>query len=143
MGLQAYSVAPRKNHNAWVKYTGDLIMQDVIANPEAQTPPPPKPKPTVLDPPIIYYNEKWRVPPLVVHTQEHADSLDPSEWMTNPPVAPAATEFPKLYFNINLAPRIVGDADEATALGGDWREFSLPEGLVTAAQAKLDAAKSK
>jgi hypothetical protein len=115
-------------------------MADTTATPEPMIGPPPK-QPTPLDPPVVYYNKKWRVPPLVAHTQEHADSLDPAEWMTNPPPAAPEPDFPKLYFNINLQPKIVGDADEEKALSGDWREFNLPAPLVQAAQAKLDAKK--
>lgn len=103
----------------------------------------PEPKvPTPLDPPKVFYNLIWRVPPLVVDTQEAADALDPAEWTTDPPPAARKEEYPKLMFNINVTPRIVDDAKEQVALGGDWREFSLPQALVTAAQAKLDAAKN-
>lgn len=112
--------------------------------PEPQLAPPPK-APTPLDPPVVYYNQKWRVPPLVVDTQEEADALDPAEWMTNPPPATSADkpQFPKLYYNVNVVPKIVADADEEKALSGDWREFDLPEALVKVAQAKLDAAQAK
>ena len=101
--------------------------------------PPPK-EPTPLDPPKIYYNKLWRVPPLVVHTQEEADALDPNEWTENPPPAGTPASYPKLMFNVNVSPKIVGDADEEKALGSDWHEFNLPESLVKAAQAKIDAA---
>lgn len=116
------------------------------------TPPPPPPvtgqeakPPTPLDPPLLFYNLLWRVPPILIDTQEAADALDPAEWTQNPP-PPAAKaadpEFPKLFYNVNVAPQIVGDAAAQKALSGDWREFSLPEDLVKAAQAKIDAAQS-
>jgi hypothetical protein len=107
---------------------------------EPQTAPAPK-EPTPLDPPVLYYNKKWRTPQLIVRTQEEADALDPAEWTTNPPAesGPAAA-YPKLFFNINVAPKVVGSAGEEAALSGDWREFSLSQALVTAAQEKLDAA---
>lgn len=113
--------------------------------PEPLIAPPPK-APTPLDPPEVFYNKKWRVPPLVVHTQEEADALDPTEWTQNPPPAGAKAadpEYPKLFVNVNVAPKVVGDADEEKALSGDWREFNLSEGLVKAAQAKLDAAQKQ
>lgn len=115
-------------------------MADTTATPEPIIAPEPK-APTPLDPPVVYYNTRWRVPPLVVHTQEEADALDPTEWMPNPPSESAPAEFPAIYYNVNVAPKVVENADEAKALGGDWREFNLSEGVVTAAQAKLDAAK--
>ena len=103
----------------------------------------PEPQPVVpLDPPVVYYNVKLRVPPLVVNTQQWADSLDPAEWTPNPPATPAVkSEYPKLMVNINVIPKIVDNALEEAALPSDWREFPLPQDLVTAAQAKLDAAK--
>jgi hypothetical protein len=103
--------------------------------PEPQLAPPPK-EPTPLDPPVIYYNRKWRTPPLIVNTQEWADSLDPAEWTTNPPPAAAASAYPKLFFNINVSPKVVDNADEEKALGGDWREFTLPQALIKAASGK-------
>jgi hypothetical protein len=113
------------------------------ASPDVQTAPQPK-EPTPLDPPVVYYNKKWRTPPLIVDTQEAADALDPAEWTTNPPPAKTgASDYPKLFFNVNVRPKIVGDADEEKALGGDWRVFDLPQALITAAQAKLDAAQKQ
>ena len=112
--------------------------------PEPQIAPPPK-TPTPLDPPVVYYNMKWRVPPLVVDTQEEADALDPNEWMTNPPAqtaAETAAEWPKLYANVAVQPKIVSSPEEAQALGDQWREFSLPDSLCKAAEA-TNAAKEK
>lgn len=99
--------------------------------------------PTPLDPPVVYYNTKYRVPPSIARTEEEAAALDPAEWTTNPPPKAAQPAYPKLFANINLEPRIVGDAAEEKALGESWREFSLPEDLVKAAQAKLDAAQKQ
>lgn len=112
--------------------------------PEPQTLPP-KPEPTPLDPPVMYYNQKWKVPGIMVTTQEEADSLDPAEWVaTTSSLAQTPTtakdQYPKLYTNINVEPKIVNDADEEKALGGDWKEFNLSEALIKAAQAKIDAA---
>lgn len=109
--------------------------------PEPITAPPP-PVVTPLDPPVVVYNKKWRVPPMVVSTQEALDALDPTEWTQNPPPAAAKEDFPKLFYNVNVAPKIVNDADEELALSSDWREFSIPEALVKSAQAKIDAAAS-
>lgn len=119
------------------------------------TPPAPEPliapkptAPTPLDPPIVVYNTKWRVPPLVLSTQEELDALDPTEWIQNPPPAGAAAkapdpEFPKIYYNINVAPKLIENADQEKALSGDWRQFSVPEDLIKSSQAKLDAAAKK
>lgn len=112
-------------------------------------PPPPKP-PTPLDPPAVYYNQKWRVPPLMVDTQEQADALDPAEWTTGaPPKAPASTDgtksqdqYPQLYANVNLPPKIVGSKADAAALGDEWKQFDLPDSLCKAAEAQ-NAAKAK
>ena len=107
-----------------------------------QTATPPK-APTPLNPPRVYYNLKWIVPPIIVDTQEDADALDPTEWTTNPPQpAGPQADWPQLYYNINVSPKIVDDAKEAAALGGEWKQFDLPQALVTAAQKQLDAAKS-
>lgn len=111
-------------------------------------PPPPKP-PTPLDPPAVYYNQKWRVPPLMVDTQEQADALDPAEWTTGaPPKAPAsaaakpADQYPQLYANVNLPPKIVGSKADAAALGDEWKQFDLPDALCKAAEAQ-NAAKAQ
>lgn len=104
--------------------------------------PPPKTV-TPLDPPVVYYNAKWRVPPLVVDTQEEADALDPTEWITNPPPQIGQSDYPKLYANINVLPRVVNDADEEKALSGDWREFNLSDALIKAAYAANTARAQK
>ena len=112
--------------------------------PQQPQPSLPKPQqPTPLDPPVVYYNTKWRVPPLVVDTQEQADALDPSEWITNPPSAATKAEeqYPKLFANVTVQPKIVGSEEEAAALGDGWREFSLPDSLCKAAEA-ANAAKA-
>jgi len=112
-----------------------------------QTPPPP-PKPTPLDPPQIYYNLKWRVPPLVVTTQEQADALDPNEWTLdpgNPAAAGAATtarkppkeQYPKLFYNVNVPPQTVSTQDEEKALSGDWKEYQFSEAMIKAAYENL------
>ena len=109
------------------------------------TAPPPPPPPTPLDPPAIYYNLKYRVPPLVVETQEEADALDPTEWTTGAapphihPPAKSADEWPKLYANVNVEPKIIGNADEVKTLGDEWREFDIPEDLIKSSQTKVDA----
>ena len=110
--------------------------------PEPITAPPPVPV-TPLDPPVVVYNKKWRVPPMVVATQEALDALDPTEWTQNPPPAAAKAadpQYPKLFFNVNVPPQIINDADEEKALSSDWREFNVPESLITSSQAKIDAA---
>lgn len=109
---------------------------------------PPKPEPTPLNPPVMYYNQKWSVPGIMVTTQEEADALDPAEWVaTTSTLAASPTaakdQYPKLMYNVNVEPKIVDDASEQNALGGDWKEFNIPESLIKAAQAKLDAAQSK
>lgn len=108
----------------------------------------PKPKPTPLDPPAVYYNQIWRVPPLVVDTQEEADALDPKEWTTGAPPATGGAaagksqeQWPQLYANVTVQPKIVSSAEEAAALGDGWREFNLPDSLCKAAEAN-NAAKA-
>lgn len=98
-------------------------------------------EPTPLNPPVVVYNKKWRVPAMIVTTQEELDALDPTEWTQNPPPVAAKETFPKLFYNVNLAPKIVGNAADEASLGDEWAEFTLPQDLVTAAQAKIDAAK--
>lgn len=108
----------------------------------------PKPTATPVDPPLVFYSLNWRVAPLLVHTQEEADAMDPAEWTQIPPPAgtkqaPPKQEFPKLYANVNLPPKIVGTADDAKALGPEWQNFPIPQDLATAAQKTLDNAKSQ
>jgi len=121
--------------------------QQPPAGPEA--PPPvtgPQPKgETPLDKPEIYYNKKWRVAPLVVTTQEEKDALDPNEWTQDPghlPVTAASgqkPQYPKLFFNVNVSPRVINDAREEASLSTDWQEFSLSESLIKSAWANLQA----
>ena len=122
--------------------------QQPPAGPEA--PPPvtgPQPKEdTPLEQPVIYYNKLWRVAPLVVKTQEQQDALDPNEWTQDPghlPVTAAAggqkPQYPKLYFNVNVSPRVINDAKEEASLSTDWQEFSLSEALLKSAWANLQA----
>lgn len=106
-------------------------------------------KSTPLDPPVIYYNQIWRVPPLVVDTQEAADALDPNEWTIGAPAVsggPAAAksqeQWPQLYANVTVPPKIVSSKEDAAALGDGWRAFSLPDPLCKAAEAN-NAAKAK
>jgi hypothetical protein len=105
------------------------------------TAPPPKPK-TPLDPPKLYYNLKWHVTPLIVHFQEDADALDPAEWTTIPPAAKSAEpKFPKLYYDINVPPLVVGTAEDLKAVDTTrFREFVMTKNLLDAAQANLKAA---
>jgi hypothetical protein len=108
----------------------------------------PQPKvPTPLDQPEIFYNLTWRVPPLVVHTQEQKDALDPNEWAQGAPVGPktqkAAAHYPKLYYNINVPPVVVGSAEDVKLLGGAYAELAISQELVRSAQATLDDAAKK
>jgi hypothetical protein len=117
------------------------------SEPKAETPPltgPQAKAPTPLDQPEIYYNLTWRVPPLVVHTQEQKDALDPNEWTLDPSIGPksqkAAAHYPKLYYNINVPPVVVGSAEDVKLLGGAYTELAISQELVRSAQATLDDA---
>ena len=113
---------------------------------DVQTGPPPPPPKTPLDPPEVFYNKIWRVPPIVVNFKEDADALDPNEWETNPPATTttAADEYPKLYLDVNTTPVVVNSADEEKALDKSrYREYSISESLIKSSQAKADAAQSK
>src|SRR5262252_4215444 len=98
---------------------GNSSTQDTPAPVTVQPPPPPTP----LDPPVVYYNKKIHVPPIIVSTKEAADALDKSEWTTNPPPkAGPEPHYPKLFYNINVPVKLVGSAEEEAGLSGDWRE---------------------
>ena len=106
-----------------------------------------QPKPlTQLETPEIYYNKIWRVPPLVVTTQEQKDSLDPAEWTLDPihVQIPGRKKphFPKIYYDVNVPPRIVNSEEEAAALDSRYRDFAISEDVIKAAQATLDDAAS-
>lgn len=112
--------------------------------PEPLTGPQPK-APTPLDPPQIFYNQIWRVPALVVETQEELDSLDPNEWIPQPPAppvsgAPRATRItsPALYTSANLPPIVVTSAEHAKQIGSSYAPYTVPTNI---AQAAVDAAK--
>jgi hypothetical protein len=112
---------------------------------EPPTGPPPQTT-TPLDPPQIYNNTKWRVPSLVVKTQEEADALDPHEWMLDPGT-PSTTkqvpkpkeQFPKLYYNVNVPPQVVSTADAENALGSEWKEYQFTQALIQSAWQNLQA----
>jgi len=94
--------------------------------------------PTPLKQPEVYYNLLWRVPPLIVTTQEQKDGLDPAEWTLDPANATAPrteAHYPKLFFNINVPPVVVGTAEYAASLGSAYQEFAIPPALVKAAEA--------
>src|SRR5262245_22021361 len=104
----------------------------------------PPPGPTF---PVVYYSKNLRVIPVVVHSQEEADRLNPNEWETVPPAdsGPLSEDpYPKLFYDVNLSPVVVGSAEEEKTLDPSrYREFAFTEALVKAAGAKLDRAKAK
>jgi len=110
---------------------------------KTETPPVtgPQPKgPTPLEVVEIYYNKIWRVAPLVVSTQEAKDALDLSEWTLDPvhmtpPGGPVTAHYPKLFFNINVPPLVVGTAEYAQSLGANYREFAISKDLAKASEA--------
>jgi hypothetical protein len=114
--------------------------------PDVMTGPQPK-APTPLDPPEIYFNQIWRVPALVVETQEQKDALDPNEWIPQPP-APAAPplakatriQYPALYTSSNLPPIVVTGAEHAKTLDSSYAPYTVPTNI---AQAAVDAAKKQ
>lgn len=101
---------------------------------EGPAPPPP---PTPLDPPQVYFAAGSNYPPRIVYTQEAADALDKTLWVSAA-IAPAPEpeeepKFPQVWYNVNVAPKIVNSAEEAKALGPDWRELELPESMTAPA----------
>src|SRR5215469_6700586 len=110
---------------------------------------PPGGAPTTGGPtfPAVYYSRKTVVPPLVIKDQAMLDRLNaiqPNEWDTVPPTQTAASEakdqYPKLFFNVNIDPQIIGSAEQEAALGSDWKQFQFTQALVNAAQAQVTAA---
>ena len=96
-----------------------------------------------MDFPIVLYNKKQRVPPLVVHSQEQLDKTDLSEWETVPPQKePPALEYPVLVYNVNAPPVTVGSAEEHDALNSEWHTLALSDAVIKAAQANAKAAAS-
>ena len=92
--------------------------------------------PTPLDPPQVYFAAESNYPPRVVTTQEEADALDKTLWISAtiapPPPEEEEPKFPQIWYNVNVAPKIVNSAEEAKALGPDWRELKLPESMTAA-----------
>ena len=106
-------------------------MPETTPTPTVVEGPPPPPPPTPLDPPQVYFAAGSNYPPRIVTTQEEADALDKSLWISAA-IAPAPAEeeepkWPQVWHNINVMARIVNSAEEAKALGPDWRQFKLPE----------------
>ena len=106
---------------------------------EPVTAPPPPPV-TPLDPPVVYFNQKWHVPPIVVRTQEEADALDPSEWTTIPPPKPPAQgHWPKIYYDVNVPPIVVGSADDLKSIDTSrYKPLTLSKSVIEAAQADAE-----
>ena len=104
------------------------------------TAPPPKP-PTPLDPPVVYFNQKWHIPPIIVRTQEDADALDPAEWTTIPPPKPPKEgHWPKVYYDVNVPPIVVGSADDLKGLDTTrYKPLTLSKSVIEAAQADAES----
>lgn len=95
---------------------------------------PPPPPPTPLVPPQVFFAAGSNAPPRIVHTQEEADALDKTLWISAAiaPAPKAADEpkFPQIWHNINVPARIVSSPEEVAALPPDWRKLDLaPHGL--------------
>jgi hypothetical protein len=109
---------------------------------EVITAPPPPPPKTPLDPPKVYYNLKWHVPPIVVHFQEDADALDPTEWATIPAsgTPPPEPKYPQLYYDINVPPIVVDSAEDLKTIDTSrYKPFAFTKGLLDASQANFEA----
>ena len=91
--------------------------------------------------PVLYYNKLWDVNPKVVNSDAEASALDPSEWTTIPPPAtPPPPEFPLVYYDVNVAPIVVGSADDLKAIDHSrYKRLMLSQAVVTAAQANITA----
>src|SRR5215831_868035 len=110
---------------------------------EVITAPPAPPPKMPLDPPQVYYNTKWHVPPIVVSFQEDADALDPAEWTTIPASGPPPPEpkYPQLYYDVNVPPLVVDSADDLKTVDTSrFKPFAFTKGLLDASQANLEAA---
>jgi len=110
---------------------------------EVITAPPPPPPKTPLDPPKVFYNLKWHVPPIVIRFKEDADALDPAEWGTIPAEGPAPPEpkWPQLYFDINVPPLVVDSADDLKTVDTSrFKPFPFTKSLLDASSANLEAA---
>lgn len=99
--------------------------QETDASVAAPAPPPPTP----LDPPQVFFAAGSNAPPRIVTTQEQADALDKTQWISAA-IAPAPKEadkpkWPQIWCNINVPARVVGSAEEAAALPPDWRQLDL------------------
>lgn len=95
----------------------------------AVAPPPPEPPKPFPDGPKVAYSVVESLPPRLVYNQEELDALDPARWTTIPPqkAKDPKPEYPQLWYNVNSVPKLVNSADEAAALGPDYRQFHLPK----------------
>ena len=85
--------------------------------------------------PVVYYNSRWSIPPVVVRNQQEADALDPAEWFTLAPSPKVpAVPYPKLFLNVNVPPRIVVSEDQEGGLSAEWRDFTSVAVAVANAQ---------
>ncbi|PWT71033.1 MAG: hypothetical protein C5B60_11445 [Chloroflexi bacterium] len=115
----------------------------VPAQPPTQPPTqPPASGPTF---PAVYYSYKSIAPPIVMQNQAMVDrmnAMQPGEWDTVPPSQPAAAgrdDYPKVFYNVNIEPRIITSNEEETTLGTDWKQFQLSQDVIEAAQKALKA----
>jgi len=110
---------------------------------EVITAPPPPPPKTPLDPPKVFFNIRWHVPPLIIRFAEDADALDPAEWTTVPAsgTPPPEPKWPQLYYDVNVPPLVVDSADDLKTVDTSrFKPFAFTKGLLDASQANLEAA---
>ena len=78
--------------------------------------------------PKAYVHRYERLPPVVVETPEQeAVVVGTGLWMQIAPqaVSPTLPEWPQLWYDVNLPPRLIHSQDQADQLGSNWRKQDL------------------
>lgn len=95
--------------------------------------------------PALLVNKRYHFAPIMVHSQEEVDAMNVVDW-ADWEVAPPGGEQqqkqqqqgPKLVYNVNLPPMIVGSDEDMAALthgpNSEWHVMNIPQSVIQAAQ---------
>jgi hypothetical protein len=62
---------------------------------------------------------------IIVLTKPSQTDREIAQWLSTNPTEAEPGSYPKLAYNVNLPPVVVGDADEEAAMGDAWRTLNV------------------